>query len=188
MPEHALDRAKQVPPEPKLIRPAVLIVDDEPETCELLAEFCRANDLSTAIAHDGRAAVEAIRRAPAHFGIVLTDLHMPGADGFAVLNAARAANPSSYVVIITGYGTIDSAVRAVRNGAYDYLTKPFALGQLEVVMRRILDRMALEFEIEVLAREGGAMPSAAAKEIVRRLDAIESRLARMETILRAQHS
>src|SRR5436190_3407612 len=117
--------------------PEVLIVDDEVDTCELLAEVCRAHSLPSATARDGRAAIDAIRRTPARFSIVITDLHMPGADGIAVLNAARAVNPSCYVVIITGYGTIDSAVRAVRQGAYDYLTKPFALGQIEVVIRRI---------------------------------------------------
>ena len=63
--------------------------------------------------------------------MIITDLHLPGADGFEVLKAAREANPPVYVVMITGYASIDSAVRAVREGAYDYLAKPFALGQLE---------------------------------------------------------
>src|SRR5262245_17523312 len=124
--------------------PEVLIVDDEMETCELLGEFCRAHDLPTATARDGRAAIDAIRRAASRFDIVISDLHMPGADGFAVMRAAKGANPDCYVVIITGFGTIDTAVRAVREGAYDYLAKPFALGQLEVIIERIRDHMALE--------------------------------------------
>jgi two-component system, NtrC family, response regulator HydG len=161
-------------------------VDDEPQTCELLAEFCREHDLPSATAQDGRAAVEAIRRAPTPFTIVITDLHMPGADGFAVLHAARAANPNCYVVIVTGYGTIDTAVRAVREGAYDYLSKPFALGQLEVVIRRILDRMALERERAHLAREVEVLPGTALRDVATRLQAIEDRLARIEAILKSR--
>ena len=76
-----------------------------------------------------------LRGIPQQFAVIITDLHLPGADGFEVLRAAREANPSIYVVMITGYASIDSAVRAVREGAYDYLAKPFALGQLEVVLR-----------------------------------------------------
>jgi two-component system response regulator HydG len=164
----------------------ILIVDDEAETRELLSEFCLGQGLVVATAHDGRAAIGAIQRAPAQFGVVITDLNLPGADGFQVLKAARAANPSCYVVIITGYATIDSAIRAVREGAYDYLAKPFALGQLEVVLRRIRDRMALERENRELTKQvgGGRDAGAPAKELTWRLEAIEERLARIETLLR----
>ena len=120
----------------------VLIVDDEVQARELHSEFCRAQGYEVATANDGRAAIAALTRSPQQFGIVITDLQLPGADGFDVLTAARQANPSVYVVMITGYASIDSAVRAVREGAYDYLAKPFALGQLEVVLRRIRDRMS----------------------------------------------
>jgi CheY-like chemotaxis protein len=109
----------------------VLIVDDEVQTRELLSEFCQAQGYTVATAHDGRAALTAIARGPRQFSVVITDLQLPGADGFDVLRAAREANPSAYVVMITGYASLDSAVGAVRDGAYDYLAKPFALGQLE---------------------------------------------------------
>lgn len=164
--------------------PEVLIVDDEMETCELLAEFCRAHDLQTATARDGRAAIEAVRRAPSHFGIVITDLHMPGADGFAVMGAAKTANPDCYVVIMTGFGTIDTAVRAVREGAHDYLAKPFALGQLEVIIERIRNHMMLEQENRALALEvQDGRDIASARDIADRLEAIEARLARIDAFL-----
>ena len=164
----------------------ILIVDDEAETRELLSEFCLRQGLTVATAQDGRAAISAIQRAPAQFGVVITDLHLPGADGFQVLKAARDANPSCYVVIITGYASIDSAIRAVREGAYDYLAKPFALGQLEVVLRRIRDRMALERENRELTRQVGGTREGAlpVRELSWRLEAIEDRLARIETLLR----
>ena len=102
----------------------VLIVDDEVQARELLSEFCRAQGYEVATANDGRAAIAALTRRPRQFGIVITDLQLPGADGFEVLTAARQANPSVYVVMITGYASIDSAVRAVREGAYDYSRSP----------------------------------------------------------------
>jgi DNA-binding NtrC family response regulator len=168
----------------------ILIVDDEAETRELLSEFCLGQGLQVATAHDGRAAISAIQRAPAQFGVVITDLNLPGADGFQVLKAARDANPSCYVVIITGYATIDSAIRAVRAGAYDYLAKPFALGQLEVVLRRIRDRMALERENRELTKQvggnrDGGLP---VKELSWRLEAIEDRLARIEMLLKGRET
>jgi DNA-binding NtrC family response regulator len=168
----------------------ILIVDDEAETRELLSEFCLGQGLAVASAHDGRAAIGAIRRAPAQFSVVITDLHLPGADGFEVLKAAREANPSCYVVIITGYATIDSAIRAVREGAYDYLAKPFALGQLEVVLRRIRDRMSLERENRELTKQVGSGRESGlpAKELSWRLEGIEDRLARIEALLQGRDS
>ena len=65
---------------------------------------------------------------------------MPGADGFAVLTAARPANPSAYVVMITGYASLETAIQAVRLGAQDYLTKPFSLGQVDVILRQATAR------------------------------------------------
>jgi DNA-binding NtrC family response regulator len=164
-----------------------LVVDDEAETLELLSEFCRKHGLEVAAARDGRAAIAEIVRTPAHFDIVITDVNLPGADGFEVLKAAREMNASTYVVIITGYATLDSAVRAVREGAYDYLAKPFALGQLEVVLWRIRDRMMLERENrELLRKQGGAARVAAPPpvDLGGRLAEIEERLARIESLLR----
>lgn len=163
-----------------------LVVDDAPEVLELVGELCRRNGLDVTAAQDGRAAISAIERAPARFDVVITDLNLPGADGFQVLQAARAANPSCYVVMITGYATIDAAVRAVREGAYDFLAKPFVLGQFEVVLLRIRDRMALEGENrELLKRQQGiAGPIPAGGDLGWRLDAIDDRLARIEALLR----
>jgi DNA-binding NtrC family response regulator len=176
-------------PPPNTERFEVLIVDDEPETCDVLSEHCRTRGLDASVAQDGRAAIAAIDRSPARFGVILTDLHMPGADGFEVLKSARAANPSAYVVMMTGYATIDSALRAVREGAYDYLPKPFSLGQLDVVLARIRDRMSLERENRELLRQtrgntaSGATVSAG--DVSWRLAAVEERLATIEALLRA---
>ena len=130
----------------------VLLVDDELSTREILEQFCRSRNLVVTVASDGRAAMTAIERNPTRFTIILTDINMPGADGFEVLKAAKSVNRECYVVMITGYATLDSALRAVREGAYDYLAKPFSLGQLDVMLARIKDRIALERENRDLRR------------------------------------
>ena len=165
----------------------VLVVDDEIDTREVLSEYCRSLGLTVTAAGDGRSAITAIHRAPARFRVVLTDIWMTGADGFEVLKATREANPSAYVVMVTGYATLDSALRAVREGAYDYLPKPFALGQLEVVFARIRDRIALEDENRMLARQMEGLKEGSGprhRDLSWRLDAIEERLVRIEDLLR----
>lgn len=169
----------------------VLIVDDEPEIRELLVESFRDHGFETTTASDGRAAIAAIERDPSRYRLIVTDLQMPGADGLTVLRAAKAANPSCYVVIITGYASLDSAIQAVRHGAYDYLTKPFSMGQIDVLVQRVTDRLALEAENRQLTRQLGSRPAPdrdlapeATVAIVGRLDTIENRLSRIEALLR----
>ncbi len=174
-------------PTPQPSRPPfeVLIVDDEPDIRDLLVEYFRERGFQVSVATDGRAAVASIEQAPTRYGLVVTDLQMPGADGLAVLRAARGANAAVYVVIVTGFASLDSAIQAVRLGAYDYLTKPFSLGQIDVTVRRILDRLALDVENRQLTRQVGARgASEAAPAVVVRLDSIEARLARLELLLR----
>src|SRR3954451_21477285 len=105
----------------------LLIVDDEADTREMLGEFCSGLGFRIALAHDGRAALTALERATPPYPVVIADLHMAPADGFAGLDAARRGQPPVYGVIITGCASIDVAVQAVRAGAYDLLAKPFAL-------------------------------------------------------------
>lgn len=120
----------------------VLVVDDEPTVRELLLEYFAGLGFRVTGAEDGRGAISVLQRAWGRFGLVVTDLNLPGADGFAVLQVARQLNPACFVVIITGYASLDSAIRAVRVGAFDYLTKPFSLAQLDLILTRIRDRRA----------------------------------------------
>ena len=162
----------------------VLVVDDEPDVRELLAEYFRDRGHDVTVVTDGRAAVRAIEGAPTRYALVITDLQLPGADGLAVLRAARTANPSAYVIIITGYASLDSAIEAVRLGAYDYLTKPFSLGQIDVVLKRMADRLSLEAENRQLARQVGDHQTGDLRQaLAPRLDAIEARLQRIEDLL-----
>jgi len=137
---------------------SVLIADDDPDVRELLAAYFSRRGHAVACARDGREALLALENRPGQFDLVVTDLQMPGADGLAVLQAAKAANPSCFVVIVSGYATIDSAVQAVRLGAFDYLTKPFTMGQMDVVLDRIADRAALVQKNNVLTSRLNGRP------------------------------
>jgi DNA-binding NtrC family response regulator len=161
-----------------------LVVDDEDGVRELLAEHLSAKGIPVTAVSDGAAAIEAIARQSGRFGLVFADLHLPKSDGMAVLEAARAANSSAYVVIITGYATLDSAIRAVRLGAYDYLTKPFSLGQIDVILRRIEDRISLESENRRLLHRIDTREGESAHGVRERLTAVEARLAGIESLLR----
>ena len=169
---------------------SVLIVDDEPDIRELLAAFFSGRGHAVASARDGRAAIATLERAPGQYGLVVTDLHMPGADGLAVLKAAKSANPSCFVIIITGYASLDSAMEAVRLGAYDYLTKPFTMGQIDVIVDRIADRLALEERNRVLGAQLSGR-SAAPRDLLAllvavgaRLDGVETRMAEIAMMVR----
>jgi two-component system response regulator AtoC len=110
---------------------------------------------------------------------------LPGIDGLEILRAARDVNPSCFVVIVTGYASLDSAIQAVRLGAYDYLTKPFSLGQLDVLLKRLRDHVGLEEENRRLLRQLGLRDTTDSRgPLMSRLEAIETRLARIEALLR----
>jgi DNA-binding NtrC family response regulator len=174
----------------------VLVVDDDPAIRELIMAYFHSVGMRVAGAHDGRAAIAALQRSEGRYGLIVTDLNLPGADGFAVLQAARQANACCYVVIVTGYASLDSAIHAVRVGAYDYLTKPFSIGQLDLILRRITDRAALVQENRQLVQApntgpptwfGASRTPPAASDLTaveRRITAIESTLARIESRLR----
>jgi DNA-binding NtrC family response regulator len=163
----------------------LLIVDDEAEARDLLEEFCSGQGFRVTLAEDGRAALATIEWKSPAFPIVITDLHLPHADGLAVLEAARRAHASCYVIVITGYATIDVAVQAVRAGAYDFLAKPFVLGQLELLLHRIRDRMDLEVENRTLTRrvEPDLHAPPASAGLIDRLRVLEDRVAELERLV-----
>jgi DNA-binding NtrC family response regulator len=118
----------------------ILVVDDQPALAEMIV--CALDPLGHAadVANDGGTAIEQLGRAD--YDVVITDIKMPGADGFAVLSAARALARAPEVVIITGFATIPDAVRAMKAGAADYLAKPLDVVALQGLVRRLLAERA----------------------------------------------
>lgn len=119
----------------------VLVVDDQASIRLLLTEYFTRRRMVVTTAADGQTAINTLERSKGRFDLVVTDLNMPGTDGFAVLAEARRANPRCPVVIITGYATLDSAIHAVRVGAYDFLQKPFSLQDIDRLLARIATDM-----------------------------------------------
>jgi two-component system, NtrC family, response regulator HydG len=101
----------------------VLVVDDQRNMRATTALVLRQAGYDVAEAEDGSAAIQRLQGET--FDVVLTDLRMGAVDGIEVLSRAVEASPSTQVIVMTAYGTIESAVEAVRRGAYDYLSKPF---------------------------------------------------------------
>lgn len=120
----------------------VLVVDDAAAVRDLLVSYFVRQRMAVTAVGDGLAAINTLERNPGRFHLVVTDLNLPGADGFAVLNEARRVNPKCAVVIVTGYATMDSAIHAVRVGAYDFLPKPFTLADMDKLLARIAADLA----------------------------------------------
>jgi DNA-binding NtrC family response regulator len=130
----------------------ILIVEDDAdmaETCRRI--FTRAGFAAEAV-YDGEAGLEKLRADPA-FTLVLTDLRMPGMDGTEVLRRAREMRPEIDVIIMTGYGTIQNAIQAMKIGASDYITKPFDREELLRAVHQIMEARNLRRENERLRRE-----------------------------------
>jgi DNA-binding NtrC family response regulator len=123
----------------------VLIVDDQADFARGLERLVQSEfpDLETATAGSGEQALERLRSDPLAADVMLTDMRMPGMGGMDLLREALAARPHLAVVMLTAYGTIETAVEAVKAGAYDFLTKPVEPDELFRVLRKALERSRL---------------------------------------------
>jgi two-component system NtrC family sensor kinase len=115
----------------------ILIVDDEPQILTLVSRFLERSGYDVQMAVGGAMALEHLRSTP--FALVLSDLKMPHVDGLRILQEVRARYPDTIFILMTAYGTIDSAVSVLRQGAYDYLTKPLDLEDLRSTIARALE-------------------------------------------------
>jgi DNA-binding NtrC family response regulator len=129
----------------------VLIVDDDASSRRLLAVRLRALHCEVAMAADGQEALHAIQQEPP--ALILLDLRMPQMGGMELLRRLRRDGIDVPVIVVTAHGSIESAVEAMKDGAYDFLPKPFDPMHLEIVVRKALERATLTQEIEILAEE-----------------------------------
>src|SRR3989442_6526072 len=129
----------------------LLIVDDEPIIRESLGEFLTQEGFAVSVAG---AAEEALRLAQdTHFELALCDIHLPGIDGIELLDRLLKISPDTFVMLITAYGTVESAVAAFQRGAHDYLLKPILLDEVLVKIRRLLQYRELHLDNQWLRRE-----------------------------------
>ncbi len=122
----------------------VLLVDDDRASREAMAEWLRSEGFGVITATNGE---DAIRHLHDGIAVVVTDLKMPHTDGLALLHKAKEEAPDAAVILVSGYGTVDTAVTALKDGAFDFLTKPVKPEELTHRIRMALERRSMAAEI-----------------------------------------
>ncbi len=130
--QHAIDASR------------VLIVDDEATAVENLAHVCRKEGYDVTTRTTGQGALEALEKH--RYDIVLSDLRMEKVDGMTILRRSKELDPETAVIIITGYATLDSAIDAMKAGAFHYISKPFRLDEVREIVRHALEMVNLKRE------------------------------------------
>ena len=125
---------------------SLLIADDEINSREGLAKFLESETRKVDLAADGKEAWEKLQKKS--YDVLITDIRMPGVDGMSLLKLAKELDPALGVIVLTAYGTIEMAVQAMRLGAYNYLTKPVILDEMELLVDQLLDKKRVEMENE----------------------------------------
>ncbi|MGB0590863.1 MAG: sigma-54-dependent transcriptional regulator [Myxococcota bacterium] len=129
----------------------LLVVDDDPSNLESLARIFRRERVEVLTATDGKEALAVLRKT--RVSVVLTDLMMPSMNGLDLLRAAKTVSPETEFILMTAFGTVETAVEAMKEGAWDFVTKPFKRIQIVKAVRRALDRQTLVLENQALRAE-----------------------------------
>jgi two-component system response regulator PilR (NtrC family) len=129
----------------------ILVVDDERNMREVLEIFLKNEGYSVTTAENGRAAIQALQKDI--FALVITDLKMPKISGLDLLKSIKEISPDTVVVIITAFGTAESAVEAMKLGAFDYIQKPFKMDDISLVVNNALEKQRLREEVSILREQ-----------------------------------
>ncbi len=129
----------------------ILLVDDEPSMLEFLEYMLTKDGYRVTAAQEGAAARELISSSP--FDLVISDLRMPDVDGLELLRSARGQDPELPFIFITAYASSDTAIEALKLGAYDYVTKPFQVEELKNLVRNALQASSLKRKVRLLESE-----------------------------------
>src|SRR5438128_271572 len=128
--------------------PRILVADDHDALRRGLALALRAAGHDVEEAPNGNAAIEKLHEG--YFDVVVSDLRMGGSDGLDVLRTARTLHPSASVILMTAFGSVSTAVEAMKNGAFDYVQKPFEIEEMEVKIEKALELKRLKHELDYL--------------------------------------
>ncbi len=135
----------------------ILVVDDEQSMRDVLSIMLKRAGYTVTTASDGDEAIAHLGKEI--FDLVITDLKMPKVGGLEVLKAVKASSPDTVVLVITAFASAESAVEAMKHGAYDYLTKPFQVDEVQLIIRNALERRRLSTENMLLKREMASQSS-----------------------------
>jgi signal transduction histidine kinase/DNA-binding response OmpR family regulator len=139
----APSRASALTEEPRP-QPRILVVDDEPHVVQIFQDLLAQRGYEVVSSTNGDDAI--VKVTTGSFDLVLTDINLPGVDGLEVVRAAKAADKDTCVILITGYASTTTAIDALRQGAYDYITKPFDLWETAKAIERGLESRFLVIE------------------------------------------
>ena len=156
----------------------ILVVDDNPQMQFFLKEALERQPYAVTVKPSAEEALEAL--AAARFDLILMDVRLPGMNGLDAVTDIQKVDPRKPVIIMTAHGTRDTALEAVRRGAHDYFTKPFSLDEMEIIVRRALEKKRMAKELEQLRQELAASvrrgrivgSSRALEEILRLIDRV----------------
>jgi two-component system NtrC family response regulator/two-component system response regulator HydG len=136
-----------------MIKGKVIVIDDEVNAAAALETLLQEDGYEVSRAHDARSGLALLEKVDAD--VVLTDLRMPGMDGLELLTRIKEIRPEVMVLLMTAYGTVKTAVKAMKLGAEDYLGKPIDVEELELVLERVLEKKRLLEETQVLRERVG---------------------------------
>ncbi|GAB4566858.1 MAG: sigma-54 dependent transcriptional regulator [Haliangiales bacterium] len=132
-------------------RTTVLVVEDDEAMRDVLQEELSDAGYQVEVAASARAGIDRVRAS--HIDVVITDLRMPDLNGFDLIRDIRATDSAPPIIMITAFGSIETAIKAVKLGAYDYITKPFEMEELVLVIDKAMGEQALRKKVERLQRE-----------------------------------
>jgi YesN/AraC family two-component response regulator len=129
----------------------ILIADDDKVIADILKDLLSNQERTVEVCHDGQEAADKIREGG--FDLVMADLVMPKMGGLEVLKYAKRINPDVIVIIVTGYASLETAVTAIKEGAYDYIIKPCKLDEIRIVIDRATEKIKLHQENKELLKK-----------------------------------
>jgi len=129
----------------------ILIVDDDKTIADILKDLISDTGRSVDVYYDGLAAVESIQNN--FYDLIIVDLVMPRVGGLDILKYAKKINPDVIVIIITGYASLETAIMAIKEGAYDYIRKPCKLEEIKIAVENAIDRIKLNRENRELLKK-----------------------------------
>lgn len=126
--------------------PSLLVVDDEPGVREVLGVLFKRAGYAVTLAAGAKPASDAIANSPLPFGVVLTDLTMPDGSGLDLLKRAKQRTDTTEVIVMTAHSSVEAALSAMKDGAYDFVTKPFSNAELKAIVEKAFEKRAIAME------------------------------------------
>jgi DNA-binding NtrC family response regulator len=122
----------------------LLLVDDDRDLNDALSSFVKSKGILVTACNTSKQAEDCLQKEGERFHILLSDLRLPDGDGLKLIEIAKLKNPSILAALMTGYASLETALKAIQLGAYDYITKPFSLNEIEILIRNMCDKIRLE--------------------------------------------